>query len=98
MIKHSILLSAFLSVTLMASCDKDEADNDDYENYSEYASIEATNLTQQVKDSIDFYIATNHQNASIVEVEIDNQLIEVELNDKTELIFDLDGVFLRYDD
>lgn len=73
--KHFILLSAFLSLTLIASCEKDEADKDDYDNYAEYASIEATDLTQQVKDSIDFYIATNHQNASIVEVEIDNQLI-----------------------
>ena len=96
--RYLILLSAFLSLTSITSCEKDDDDNDDYENYTEYVSLEASNLTQQVKDLINTYISTNHQNANIVEVEIENQQIEVELNDRTELIFDLEGVFLRDDE
>ena len=96
--KYILLLLAFFSLTFVTSCEKDDNDNDNYESYEEYTSLEASNLTQQVIDSINAYITNNHSNAIIVEVEIENQEIEVELNDRTELVFDLDGVFVRYDD
>jgi hypothetical protein len=96
--KYILLLFASLSLTFITSCEKDDDDNDNYERYEEYTSLDASNLTQQVIDSINAYITSNHSNANIIEVEIENQEIEVELNDNTELVFDLDGVFLRYDD
>ena len=95
--KYILLLLASFSLTFVTSCEKDD-DNDNYESYEEYTSLEASNLTQQVIDSINAYITNNHYNTYIVEVEIENQEIEVELNDRTELVFDLDGIFLRYDD
>ena len=96
--KYILLLLTSFSLTFITSCEKDDDDNDNYESYEEYTSLEASNLTQQVIDSINAYITNNHSNAFIVEVEIENQEIEVELNDRTELVFDLDGVFVRYDE
>ena len=79
-------------------------DNNDDDNYEdddddqEYNSLESTDLSQTVIDAINNYLAVHHQNSTITEVEIENQQIEVELNDSTEIIFSLEGVFLRYDD
>ena len=96
--KYILLLLTYFSLAFVTSCEKDDDDNNNYESYEDYTSLEASNQTQQVIDSINAYITNNHSNANIVEVEKENQQIEVELNHRTELVFDLDGVFLRYDD
>jgi len=44
------------------------------------------------------YINDNYPNDTVTEVEIENQEIEIELSSDIELIFDLNGNFLRLDD
>jgi hypothetical protein len=95
--KYFLLLFAFISIVSFSSCEKDDDENEN-DNYSEYVSLESTNLSASVIDLINQYIVSNHQNATIVEVEIETQYIEVELNNKIELKFNLDGSFLRYGD
>ena len=95
--KYFLLLFAFISIVSFSSCEKDDDENEN-DNYSEYVSLESTNLSASVIDLINQYIVSNHQNATIVEVEIETQYIEVELNNNIELKFNLDGSFLRYCD
>ena len=95
--KYFLLLFAFISIVSFSSCEKDDDENEN-DNYSEYVSLESTNLSASVIDLINQYIVSNHQNATIVEVEIETQYIEVELNNNIEIKFNLDGSFLRYDD
>ena len=97
--KYFLLLFAFISIVSFSSCEKDDDENEnENDNYSEYVSLESTNLSASVIDLINQYIVSNHQNATIVEVEIETQYIEVELNNNIELKFNLDGSFLRYGD
>ena len=95
--KYFLLLFAFISIVSFSSCEKDDDENEN-DNYSEYVSLESTNLSASVIDLINQYIVSNHQNATIVEVEIETQYIEVELNNNIELKFNLEGSFLRYGD
>ncbi len=76
--------------------DNDDNENDDNEN--EYSSLSSSNLSQAVQQKIADYISANYPNDSVTEVEIENQKIEVELSSGIELIFDLNGNFLRLDD
>jgi hypothetical protein len=76
--------------------DQDDDDSDDEEN--EYSSLSSSNLSQAVQQKITDYINSNYPNDSVTEVEIENQKIEVELSSDIELIFDLNGNFLRQDD
>jgi ABC-type Zn2+ transport system substrate-binding protein/surface adhesin len=76
--------------------DNDDNENDDNEN--EYSSLSSSNLSQAVQQKIADYISANYPNNSVTEVEIENQKIEVELSSGIELIFDLNGNFLRLDD
>ena len=76
--------------------DQDDDDSDDEEN--EYSSLSSSNLSQVVQQKITDYINSNYPNDSVTEVEIENQKIEVELSSDIELIFDLNGNFLRLDD
>jgi len=81
--------------------DDDDHDNDDNENddnENEYSSLSSSNLNQAVQQKIADYISTNYPNDTVTEVEIENQKIEVELSSGIELIFDLNGNFLRLDD
>ena len=81
--------------------DDDDHDNDDNENddnENEYSSLSSSNLSQAVQQKIADYISANYPNDSVTEVEIENQKIEVELSSGIELIFDLNGNFLRLDD
>jgi L-fucose mutarotase/ribose pyranase (RbsD/FucU family) len=88
--KYFLVVLAFVSVLSFSSCEE--------EDENEYASLESADLSAPVVDSINAYIDTHHPNATIVEVEIEAQYIEVELNNNRELKFDLDGSFLVYDD
>ena len=76
--------------------DSDDDDSDDDEN--EYSSLSSSTLSEAVQQKIADYISANYPNDSVTEVEIENQKIEVELSSDTELIFDLNGNFLRLDD
>ncbi|MEK9787611.1 MAG: PepSY-like domain-containing protein, partial [Flavobacteriaceae bacterium] len=76
--------------------DNDDNENDDNEN--EYSSLSSSNLSQAVQQKIADYISANYPNEYVTEVEIENQKIEVELSSGIELIFDLNGNFLRLDD
>ena len=74
-------------------------DNDDNENdENEYSSLSSSNLSQSVQQKISDYISTNYPNDTVTEVEIENQKIEVELSSGIELIFDINGNFVRLDD
>jgi preprotein translocase subunit YajC len=68
-----------------------------YDDDNEYVSLESANLSASVVDSINTYIDTNYPNATIVEVDIEAQYIEVELNNNMELKFDLNGAYFAYD-
>jgi hypothetical protein len=74
----------------------DDDDSDDDEN--EYSSLSSSTLSEAVQQKIADYISANYPNDSVTEVEIENQKIEVELSSDVELIFDLNGNFLRLDD
>jgi hypothetical protein len=76
--------------------DDDDDDSDDDEN--EYSSLSSSTLSEAVQQKIADYISANYPNDSVTEVEIENQKIEVELSSDVELIFDLNGNFLRLDD
>ena len=76
--------------------DSDDDDSDDDEN--EYSSLSSSTLSEAVQQKIADYINANYPNDSVTEVEIENQKIEVELSSDVELIFDLNGNFLRLDD
>ena len=76
--------------------DSDDDDSDDDEN--EYSSLSSSTLSEAVQQKIADYISANYPNDSVTEVEIENQKIEVELSSDIELIFDLNGNFLRLDD
>lgn len=79
--------------------DNDNDDNDDNENdENEYSSLSSSNLSQSVQQKISDYISTNYPNDTVTEVEIENQKIEVELSSGIELIFDINGNFVRQDD
>jgi len=76
--------------------DSDDYDSDDDEN--EYSSLSSSSLSEAVQQKIEEYINDNYPNDTVTEVEIENQKIEVELSSDIELIFDLNGNFLRLDD
>ena len=76
--------------------DNDDNENDDNEN--EYSSLSSSNLSQAVQQKISDYIRANYPNDTVTEVEIENQKIEVELSSGIELIFDINGNFVRLDD
>lgn len=78
--------------------DNDNDDNENDDNENEYSSLTSSNLSQAVQQIIADYISANYPNDSVTEVEIENQKIEVELSRGIELIFDLNGNFLRLDD
>ncbi len=86
----------FLATEVENDHDNDDNENDDNEN--EYSSLSSSNLSQAVQQKIADYISANYPNDSVTEVEIENQKIEVELSSGIELIFDLNGNFLRLDD
>lgn len=86
----------FLATKAENDHDNDDNENDDNEN--EYSSLSSSNLSQAVQQKIADYISANYPNDSVTEVEIENQKIEVELSSGIELIFDLNGNFLRLDD
>ncbi|MDG2451087.1 MAG: PepSY-like domain-containing protein [Saprospiraceae bacterium] len=67
--------------------DSEDEDFDEDESVTDYPSAK------------DDYVAANHPDASIVEVELeDDGSYEVELDDDTEIVFDADGNFVEYDD
>lgn len=76
--------------------DSDDYDSDDDEN--EYSSLSSSSLSEAVQQKIVKYINDNYPNDTVTEVEIENQEIEIELSSDIELIFDLNGNFLRLDD
>ena len=78
----------------------DDNDNDDDENDddNEYNSLTSSNLSDAVQQKIMDYIRSNYPDLTVVEVEIESQKIEIELSNNIELIFDLNGNFLRLDD
>jgi hypothetical protein len=79
--------------------DDNDHDNDDNENdENEYSSLSSSNLSQSVQQKISDYISADYPNDSVTEVEIENQKIEVELSSGIELIFDINGNFVRLDD
>jgi hypothetical protein len=95
-----------LSFTLSGdylSTEVDVEDDNDDDNYSdddenEYISLSSSSLSEAVQQKIEEYINDNYPNDTVTEVEIENQKIEVELSSDIELIFDLNGNFLRLDD
>ncbi|MFK7933362.1 MAG: PepSY-like domain-containing protein, partial [Saprospiraceae bacterium] len=64
---------------------EDEDENEEDEDDNEVTEWPA---------SIDEYVAANHPDATIEEVEFEDDIYEVELDDDTELEFDADGNFI----
>lgn len=71
-------------------------ENESEEN--EFQSLANSTLSATVQQQINTYLQTNYPNQTVVEVEVENQKIEIKLNNGIELIFDLNGNFLRLDD
>ena len=78
--------------------DDDDDENDENDDDNEYNSLTSSNLSDAVQQKIMDYIRSNYPNLTLVEVEIESQKIEIELSNNIELIFDLNGNFLRLDD
>ena len=71
--------------------DKDDESEDGDE-------MDEDNYVTDYPTAIDDYVAQNHPDATVEEVELDDDgTFEVELSDGTELIFDADGNFLEED-
>ncbi|MGB1449352.1 MAG: PepSY-like domain-containing protein [Flavobacteriaceae bacterium] len=90
----------FLSTESENDHDNDDSDhnNSDDDSQNEYSSLSSSGLSQEVQKKIADYIGSNYPNDTVTEVEIENQKIEVELSSDIELIFDLNGNFIRLDD
>jgi len=58
---------------------------------------EVSNEVSEWPTAIDEYVALNYPDAQIDTVELEDEEYEVELDDGTELLFDLDGNFLEED-
>jgi len=78
--------------------DDDDDDDDENDDDNEYNSLTSSNLSDAVQQKIMAYIRSNYPDLTVVEVEIESQKIEIELSNNIELIFDLNGNFLRLDD
>jgi len=78
--------------------DDNDSDDDDSDDDNEYSSLSSSSLSDAVQQKIVKYINDNYPNDTVTEVEIENQEIEIELSSDIELIFDLNGNFLRLDD
>lgn len=78
--------------------DDDDDDDDENDDDNEYNSLTSSNLSDAVQQKIMDYIRSNYPDLTVVEVEIESQKIEIELSNNIELIFDLNGNFLRLDD
>lgn len=80
------------------SFENDNDDDDENDDDNEYNSLTSSNLSDAVQQKIMDYIRSNYPDLTVVEVEIESQKIEIELSNNIELIFDLNGNFLRLDD
>ncbi len=76
----------------------DNNDDDSEQNEQEYTSLENSSLSTAVQEKIKVYLSANYAGQSVVKVEVEQQKIEVKLNNGKELIFDLNGTFVRIDD
>lgn len=94
----SFTLSGDYLTTEVDDEDDNDDDNDSDDDENEYSSLSSSTLSEAVQQKIADYISANYPNDSVTEVEIENQKIEVELSSDVELIFDLNGNFLRLDD
>lgn len=90
-----------------SSTDSDSSD-DSSDNDSSYddstssdsdddSSSDENDLSATVQGKINDYIAANYPGSSIVDIDLDTNDIDVKLNSGVELIFDLNGNFLRID-
>jgi hypothetical protein len=87
-----------MMTTIMTNDDDDDDDDDENDDDNEYNSLTSSNLSDAVQQKIMDYIRSNYPDLTVVEVEIESQKIEIELSNNIELIFDLNGNFLRLDD
>ncbi|HHT04300.1 MAG TPA: hypothetical protein GX005_08310 [Bacteroidales bacterium] len=72
----------------------------EFNSKGEWRDIEITSGVPQkvVPASIYSYVSKNHPNTLILELNKDNRDYEVKLDNKIEIVFNLKGEFLRYDD
>ena len=94
----SFTLSGDYLTTEVDDEDDNDDDNDSDDDENEYSSLSSSSLSEAVQQKIVKYINDNYPNDTVTEVEIENQEIEIELSSDIELIFDLNGNFLRLDD
>ncbi len=90
---------ALLALATLSSCTKDgDGTNNELApgtTLKSDAMVKVGDLPQPILD----YVAENYPDLTIVKSEVeDNGHFEVKLSDRTELIFDADGVFLGIDD
>lgn len=90
---------ALLSLVALSSCTKDgDGTNNELAPGTALkadAMVPVSDLPQAILD----YVSENYPDLTIVKSEVeDNGHFEVKLSDRTELIFDADGVFLGIDD
>lgn len=62
-----------------------------------FLEVELDSTVTEWPVTIDEYIALNYPDATILEVELEDEEYEVELDTEIELVFDLDGNFLKED-
>ena len=80
-----------------STSDNDSSSDDNDSSSDSDSSSDQNNLSATVQGKINDYIAANYSGTSIVDMDVDSNEIDVKLNSGIELIFDLNGNFLRLD-
>lgn len=83
--------------------DDDDYDDDDegdegYDDDQESGETNSQSISDAAMSAINAYVASNHPNTAIEEIEQEGTSIEVELSNGIELYFDLNGNYLGTDD
>ena len=80
-----------------STSDNDSSSDDNDSSSDSDSSSDQNNLSATVQGKINDYIAANYPGSSIEDIDVDSNEIDVKLNSGVELIFDLNGNFLRLD-
>ena len=99
-IEDEIALAQALATSLETESNSSDNSDDDDSTSSDSdddSSSDENDLSATVQGKINDYIAANYPGSSIVDIDLDTNDIDVKLNSGVELIFDLNGNFLRID-
>jgi hypothetical protein len=76
----------------------DDEGDEGYDDDQESGETNSQSISDAAMSAINAYVASNHPNTTIEEIEKEGTSIEVELSNGIELYFDLNGNYLGTDD